>query len=56
MYFLLPYAKDGLQSLVQKIHSTPDFFERHIPCEKVEVGHFLIPKLKFLFGLELLIY
>ncbi|KAJ0829270.1 putative Serpin family protein [Helianthus annuus] len=50
MYSLLPYAKDDLQSLVQKIHYTPDFFKHHIPREKVEDGHFLIPKLKFSSG------
>ncbi|KAI3821113.1 hypothetical protein L1987_08670 [Smallanthus sonchifolius] len=35
MYFFLPDAKDGLQSLVQKIGSTSDFFDRHIPRQEV---------------------
>ncbi|KAJ0747662.1 putative Serpin family protein [Helianthus annuus] len=31
MYFFLPNAKDGLQSLVQKIGSMRDFIDHHIP-------------------------
>ncbi|KAK9080261.1 hypothetical protein SSX86_001937 [Deinandra increscens subsp. villosa] len=46
MYFFLPDARDGLQSLVEKIGSTPDFFDRHIPHQKVQVGKLLIPKFK----------
>ncbi|KAK1407441.1 hypothetical protein QVD17_39057 [Tagetes erecta] len=49
MYFYLPNAKDGLQSLIKKISSTSDFFETHIPHSKVEIGKFLIPKFKILF-------
>ncbi|KAJ0789746.1 putative Serpin family protein [Helianthus annuus] len=52
MYVFLPDAKDGLQSLVQKIDSAPEFFERHIPHEMVEVGQFFIPKLNISFGFE----
>ncbi|KAL8216158.1 hypothetical protein R6Q57_022995 [Mikania cordata] len=52
MYIYLPNAKDGLKSLVEKISSTSDFFYHHIPYEKVEVGKFLIPKFKILFGFE----
>ncbi|XP_076917250.1 serpin-ZX-like [Bidens hawaiensis] len=52
MYFYLPDAKDGLQSLVQKIGSSVDFFDRHIPHQKVEVGQFLLPKFKISFGFE----
>ncbi|KAK9064604.1 hypothetical protein SSX86_015986 [Deinandra increscens subsp. villosa] len=52
MYFFLPDAKDGLQSLVKKIGSTSDFFDRHIPRQKVEVGQFLLPKFKISFGFE----
>ncbi|KAI3686739.1 hypothetical protein L1987_80423 [Smallanthus sonchifolius] len=35
MYFFLPDAKDGLQSLVEKIGSTSDFFDRHIPRQEI---------------------
>lgn len=54
MYIFLPHAKDGLQSLVEKIGSTPNFFERHIhiPHETTEVGEFLIPKFKISFEFE----
>ncbi|KAK1407528.1 hypothetical protein QVD17_39144 [Tagetes erecta] len=52
MYFFLPHAKDGLQSLVEKIGSTSNFFESHIPHETREVGEFLIPKFKISFGFE----
>ncbi|KAJ0789754.1 putative Serpin family protein [Helianthus annuus] len=52
MYIFLPDAKDGLQSLLQKIDYTPEFFERHIPHEMVEVGQFLIPKFNISFGFE----
>ncbi|KAJ0919643.1 putative Serpin family protein [Helianthus annuus] len=52
MYFFLPDAKDGLQSLIGRIDSTNDFFYRHIPHQKVEVGKFLIPKFKITFGFE----
>ncbi|KAJ0750737.1 putative Serpin family protein [Helianthus annuus] len=52
MYFFLPNAKDGLQSLVQKIGSTPDFIDRHIPHDSVITPRFLIPVFKISFGLE----
>ncbi|MFS7938963.1 putative Serpin family protein [Helianthus anomalus] len=52
MYFFLPDAKDGLQSLIGRIDSTNDFIYRHIPHQKVEVGKFLIPKFKITFGFE----
>ncbi|KAK1407518.1 hypothetical protein QVD17_39134 [Tagetes erecta] len=52
MYFFLPHEKDGLPSLVEKVGSTPDFLERHIPHHKVKLREFLIPKFKILFGFE----
>ncbi|KAK9080284.1 hypothetical protein SSX86_000042 [Deinandra increscens subsp. villosa] len=52
MYFVLPNAKDGLQSLVEKIGSKSDFFNRHIPRQKVEIGAFFIPKYKMSFDFE----
>ncbi|KAL8244291.1 hypothetical protein R6Q59_010549 [Mikania micrantha] len=52
MYIYLPNAKDGLKSFVEKISSTSDFFDRHIPHQKVKVGQFLIPKFKISFGFE----
>ncbi|KAK1407530.1 hypothetical protein QVD17_39146 [Tagetes erecta] len=52
MYFFLPHAKNGLQSLVEKIGSTPDFLEGHIPRQLVKVDQLLIPKFKILFEIE----
>lgn len=52
MYFYLPDAKVGLPSLVEKMGSEPEFLNRHIPSEKVEVGDFKIPKFKISFGFE----
>ncbi|XP_076949331.1 serpin-ZXA-like [Bidens hawaiensis] len=52
MYFFLPDAKDGLQSLIEKIGSTSKFFKRHIPHKKVQLSQFLIPKFKIEFGFE----
>ncbi|XP_076914574.1 serpin-ZX-like [Bidens hawaiensis] len=52
MYVFLPNAKDGLQSLVQKIGSTSDFLDRHILHRQVEVGRFLVPKFKISFWFE----
>ncbi|KAL8244293.1 hypothetical protein R6Q59_010551 [Mikania micrantha] len=52
MYIYLPNAKDGLKSLVEKISSTSDFFDRHIPHQQVKIGQFLIPKFMISFGFE----
>ncbi|KAF5806123.1 putative Serpin family protein [Helianthus annuus] len=52
MYFYLSDAKDGLPSLIKKIGSIPNFFDHHIPREKVRVGEFFIPKFKIEFGFE----
>ncbi|KAJ0750430.1 putative Serpin family protein [Helianthus annuus] len=52
MYCYLSDAKDGLPSLVKKMSSTSDFFERHIPRVKEEVGDFFIPKFKIEFGFK----
>ncbi|XP_076914964.1 serpin-ZX-like [Bidens hawaiensis] len=46
MYVFLPDAEDGLQSLVEKISSTSDFIDCHIPQKKERVGEFLLPKFK----------
>ncbi|KAM0001272.1 putative Serpin family protein [Helianthus debilis subsp. tardiflorus] len=35
MYFYLPDEKDGLPSLVDKIRTTSDFFDRHVPSQKM---------------------
>ncbi|KAF7139148.1 hypothetical protein RHSIM_Rhsim07G0232500 [Rhododendron simsii] len=52
MYLYLPNAKDGLSALMQKMSSKSGFLDRHLPCERVEVGEFLIPKFKFSFSFE----
>ncbi|KAJ0789401.1 putative Serpin family protein [Helianthus annuus] len=52
MYFYLSDAKDGLPSLINKIGSTSNFFDHHIPHKKVRVGEFFIPKFKIEFRFE----
>ncbi|XP_035846045.1 serpin-ZX-like isoform X2 [Helianthus annuus] len=52
MYCYLSDAKDGLPSLVKKMSSTSDFFERHTPRVKEKVGEFFIPKFKIEFGFK----
>ncbi|KAJ0570414.1 putative Serpin family protein [Helianthus annuus] len=52
MYFYLSDAKDGLPSLIEKIGSTSNFFDHHIPPFKEKVGEFFIPKFKIKFGFE----
>ncbi|KAE9458519.1 hypothetical protein C3L33_09567, partial [Rhododendron williamsianum] len=52
MYLYLPNAKDGLSALMRKMSSKSGFLDRHLPCKRVEVGEFLIPKFKFSFGFE----
>ncbi|KAJ0682836.1 putative Serpin family protein [Helianthus annuus] len=55
MYCYLSDAKDGLPSLVKKMSSTSDFFERHIPRVKKRSGSFLYQNLRSNLGLKLLI-
>ncbi|KAJ0261771.1 Serpin domain-containing protein [Hirschfeldia incana] len=57
MYFYLPDAKDGLNSLVKRVassssSSTCGFLDSHTPRKQVEVGQFRIPKFKIDFGFE----
>ncbi|XP_022040968.1 serpin-ZX [Helianthus annuus] len=52
MYFYLSDAIDGLPSLINKIGSTSNFFDHHIPRKKVRVVEFFIPKFKIEFGFE----
>ncbi|KAG5542202.1 hypothetical protein RHGRI_021911 [Rhododendron griersonianum] len=52
MYLYLPNAKDGLSALMRKMSSKSLFLDRHLPCKRVEVGEFLIPKFKFSFCFE----
>jgi serpin B len=52
MYFVLPNAKDGLSTLVEKVSSESGFLDRHLPYQQVEVGEFRIPKFKISFGFE----
>ncbi|KAE9458520.1 hypothetical protein C3L33_09565, partial [Rhododendron williamsianum] len=52
MYFFLPNVKGGLSALTEKVSSESGFLDRHLPCRKVEVGRFRIPKFKFSFGFE----
>ncbi|KAJ4888302.1 putative non-inhibitory serpin-Z5 [Raphanus sativus] len=52
MYFYLPDEKDGLDSMVKRMATTPGFLDSHIPSEEVGVGEFRIPKFKIEFGFE----
>ncbi|KAJ4877252.1 putative non-inhibitory serpin-Z5 [Raphanus sativus] len=53
MYFYLPDAMDGLNSLVEKMaSSTCGFLDSHTPRIQAEVGQFRIPKFKIDFGFE----
>ncbi|KAG2332973.1 hypothetical protein Bca52824_004153 [Brassica carinata] len=55
MYFYLPDAEDGLNSLVKRVassSSTLGFLDSHTPRKQVEVGLFRIPKFKIDFGFE----
>ncbi|CAH8382262.1 unnamed protein product [Eruca vesicaria subsp. sativa] len=52
MYIYLPYDKDGLPSLLEKIGSKPGFIDNHIAHHRVSLGAFGIPKFKFSFEFE----
>ncbi|MCI24229.1 serpin-ZX, partial [Trifolium medium] len=52
MYIFLPNSKDGLSDLVKKVASESDILHHKLPCKKVKVGRFRIPKFKFSFGIE----
>uniref|UniRef100_M4E6R2 Serpin domain-containing protein n=1 Tax=Brassica campestris TaxID=3711 RepID=M4E6R2_BRACM len=50
MYFYLPDKKDGLYELLEKMGSTPEFVDYHIPGFRDELGAFRIPKFRISFG------
>nr|CAB3491379.1 unnamed protein product [Digitaria exilis] len=50
MCIFLPDSNDGLQSLTEKIASTPEFLHNHLPSEYVPVNKFQLPKFKLSFG------
>ncbi|KAK9758382.1 hypothetical protein RND81_01G226000 [Saponaria officinalis] len=52
MYIVLPDAKDGLPSLLQKVCSQPKFLESHMPKVHVPVKKFMIPRFKIAFVLD----
>uniref|UniRef100_A0A1D1XWS9 Serpin-ZX n=1 Tax=Anthurium amnicola TaxID=1678845 RepID=A0A1D1XWS9_9ARAE len=52
MCLFLPDGKDGLWGLVEKLSSESAHLDRYLPMQKVEVGHFEIPKFKISFGFE----
>lgn len=47
MYVFLPNERDGLPALVERFSSESGFLDHHLPHKTVEVGAFLMPKLKF---------
>ncbi|CAN6231054.1 unnamed protein product [Urochloa humidicola] len=53
MCVLLPDARDGLWSLLDKVASNPDFLQDHMPEIRVRVGEFRVPKFKLSFSTSL---
>uniref|UniRef100_A0ACD5YM38 Uncharacterized protein n=1 Tax=Avena sativa TaxID=4498 RepID=A0ACD5YM38_AVESA len=49
MCIILPDARDGLGSLLDKITSSPGFLCEHLPCRTVKVRHFWVPKFELSF-------
>ncbi|KAL6660577.1 hypothetical protein ACP70R_001612 [Stipagrostis hirtigluma subsp. patula] len=50
MCVFLPNACDGLQWLMEKMTSSPEFLHDHLPKESVPVGEFRVPRFKLTFG------
>ncbi|KFK40031.1 hypothetical protein AALP_AA3G321000 [Arabis alpina] len=50
MYFYLPDKKDGLDTLVERMATTPGFVDSHIPSFRDKLAAFRIPKFKIEFG------
>ena len=49
MCIFLPDDREGLQSMVEEIASSPKFLHHHLPLECVPVGQFRLPKFKLSF-------
>ncbi|KAJ1255873.1 hypothetical protein BS78_K144500 [Paspalum vaginatum] len=49
MVVLLPDARDGLSMMEDKMASSPDFLQKHLPKRAVKVGDFQVPKFKLSF-------
>ncbi|KAL0380984.1 UNVERIFIED_CONTAM: Serpin-Z1C [Sesamum angustifolium] len=52
MYFFLPGKTGGLQNLVQKFHSEPEFFSQDFDLREEELTEFWIPRFKFSYEFE----
>ncbi|XP_057419050.1 serpin-ZX-like [Lotus japonicus] len=52
MYILLPDAKDGLSTLIEKMASESGFLDDKLPQQKVQVCSFLIPRFDISFEFE----
>ncbi|KAI4352347.1 hypothetical protein L6164_006610 [Bauhinia variegata] len=52
MYFYLPHEKDGLQSLIHSLNSTPRFLNQDFRLVKEEIPDLWIPRFKFSFKFE----
>ncbi|KAL0424528.1 UNVERIFIED_CONTAM: Serpin-Z1C [Sesamum radiatum] len=52
MYFFLPGKTGGLQNLVQKFHSDPEFFSQDFDLREEELTEFWIPRFKFSYEFE----
>nr|XP_020154037.2 putative serpin-Z5 [Aegilops tauschii subsp. strangulata] len=53
MCVFLPDDRDGLQGLVQRIASSPDFIRAHLPTRLVSVGDFKLPRFKLAFSADM---
>lgn len=53
MYIYLPNAKDGLESLVERMTSEHGFLDKYVPSKYVTLGEFKITKFKISYELEL---
>ena len=49
MCIFLPDADDGLPSVMDAMASRPGFLHQHLPCTKVGVGDFRVPRFKLSF-------
>ncbi|KAK4426276.1 Serpin-ZXA [Sesamum alatum] len=52
MYFFLPEKTDGLQNLLQKFHSNPEFFSQDFDLREEELTEFWVPRFKFSYEFE----
>ncbi|XWS47513.1 hypothetical protein CRYUN_Cryun14cG0158800 [Craigia yunnanensis] len=52
MYFFLPDAIDGLQTLLQMFKFNPEYFNQRLDLPQEDISDFWIPRFKFSFEFE----